>query len=226
MDGKWLHRSGAHSLIVFFNGWGMDEHPFAHLASFDYDVYMVCDYSQLSLPPDYSDVIRQYEDVNLVCWSMGVWVASRLLFDGCDLYKLRLAINGTMQPIHDKHGIPVKIYEDTMHSFSASVRERFFRRMCRKKELFIDFLKNRPHRTLENQLAELIALHAYTAEQPLAVKPFYMTVLISDDDRIMLTENQTAFWQNFENVRKIRLQGSHYLFKNWASWDELVVAVS
>ena len=36
MEYKWLSQKNNNKLIIFFNGWGMDEFPVKHLASDDY----------------------------------------------------------------------------------------------------------------------------------------------------------------------------------------------
>ena len=44
MEYKWLNRKNNSKLIVFFNGWGMDENIVAHLEFDEYDVLMFYDY--------------------------------------------------------------------------------------------------------------------------------------------------------------------------------------
>ena len=47
MEYKWLSQKNNNKLIIFFNGWGMDEFPVKHLASDDYDIIMFYKYHSL-----------------------------------------------------------------------------------------------------------------------------------------------------------------------------------
>ena len=52
MKYKWLVKKNNKSLIIFFNGWGMDESVVRHLESGSYDVLMFYDYNTLELDFD------------------------------------------------------------------------------------------------------------------------------------------------------------------------------
>ena len=49
MKYKWLNRNNNQKLIVFFNGWGIDENIVKHLDCEDYDVLMFYDYNTLDV---------------------------------------------------------------------------------------------------------------------------------------------------------------------------------
>ena len=53
MKYKWLNRENNDKLIVFFNGWGMDECVVKHLYPDDYDVLMFFDYTTLETDFDW-----------------------------------------------------------------------------------------------------------------------------------------------------------------------------
>ena len=72
---KWLNHKDNHKLIVFFNGWGMDECVVKHLECEDYNVLMFYDYNTLDVDFDFS-ILNIYPEKNLIAWSMGVMVAS------------------------------------------------------------------------------------------------------------------------------------------------------
>jgi len=44
----WLNKKENKKLIVFFNGWGMNETPVQHLAYNDFDVLILYDYRNLN----------------------------------------------------------------------------------------------------------------------------------------------------------------------------------
>lgn len=43
MNITWLEKKDSDSLIIFFNGWGMDEHSISHLKNDEYDILMFND---------------------------------------------------------------------------------------------------------------------------------------------------------------------------------------
>ena len=72
MQFHWLNKQNNDKLIVFFAGWSFDEHPFKFLDYGDFDVIIMYDYNKLDLPKiDFSN----YKNINLIAWSMGVFVA-------------------------------------------------------------------------------------------------------------------------------------------------------
>ena len=74
---KWLNKEGNNKLILFFNGWGMDENVVKHLDVEDYDILMFYDYN--TLDTDFSwELLNIYHEKNLIAWSMGVMVCSCL----------------------------------------------------------------------------------------------------------------------------------------------------
>lgn len=63
-------------LLLFFAGWAADETPFKQYRPKDMD-YMIC-YDYRTLDFDYS-IFDRYRQVNVVAWSMGVWMGSLIL---------------------------------------------------------------------------------------------------------------------------------------------------
>ena len=56
MKYKWLNKHQNNNIIVFFNGWGMDESVVHHLDFSDYDVVMFYDYNNLETDFDFSSI--------------------------------------------------------------------------------------------------------------------------------------------------------------------------
>ena len=90
----WI-KNNKQKLLLFFNGWGCDEHQFTHLKSDEYDVLMLNKYQHLELQDEVLDSIQTYQEVCVIAWSYGVWVAKYI----CDKYNLNIssavAVNGT-----------------------------------------------------------------------------------------------------------------------------------
>lgn len=215
---EWLHSNKMGQLVVFCNGWGMDRNPIAHLKAINFDVLMLYDYRTLDLPSHFLDELKAYHTVHLVGWSMGVWAGQSLFQEMRDRFVRKIAINGTLCPIDDRFGIPRKIFYDTLEVFDLSTRMKFYKRMCRERTNYKFFLSNKPGRDLASQKEELelLAERVGCAGSEGAI---FDEIVISDADWVIPTENQKKFWKGF-SVRN--LQGFHYPFLSWQSWDHLL----
>lgn len=206
MKYKWLNRKFTDNLIIFFNGWGMDENVVKHLNHENVDVVMFYDYNDLET--DFK-LPFEYKSIKLVAWSMGVMIASIVM----PLLKINLehsvAINGTLFPIDAEYGINPKIYDLTVNSFNENVRNQFVRNMFTNK----DTREFELIRTLDNQKSELIALKKYKSNTDFK----YDRVLISDNDKIIPTKNQVNYWKIGPN-----LKGGHCPFFSFKSWGEIL----
>ena len=201
MKYKWLNKENNERLIIFFNGWGMDESVVNHLEADDFDVIMFYDYNSLDI--DLS-VIEGYKEKYLIAWSMGVMVASLFNIE----YKSKTAVNGTLDPIHNEFGIPERIYNLTIKGFSPLGCKRFIQNMFNKK--VEDFSVNRE---FKEQKSELSALKGYKANKEFK----YDRVFISTEDKIIPTANQVKFWEINPNIT-----GGHAPFSQFKSWSELL----
>lgn len=205
MKYKWLNQKNNSKLIVFFNGWGMDESVVKHLDSEDYDVLMFYDYNVLDTDFDFSQ-LNNYPEKNLIAWSMGVMIGSMEKWKLKD-FTQTVAINGTLNPIDAKYGIHPKIYDLTIKGFNEKGRERFVSSMFEGK------VELESLRDLQEQHSELIALKNYTAD----VSFKFNKILISDNDKIIPTKSQVAYWGIEPN-----LNGGHCPFLQFKKWSELL----
>lgn len=218
MKMAWLHQQKRQELVLFLNGWGMDGGPVAHLGSNDFDVIMLYDYRDLTLPTDFDNILQNYSNRHLVAWSMGVWVGQKKFQGFKQCFESTLAINGTLCPIDDEYGIPQKIFRSTLEGFDEKTRIKFYRRMCREKSNLKQFLSCQPQRSVMEQKEELNFL-AENVECFGLEQSIYDEVLISDYDWVMPSENQVRFW---ENHQQHHIAGFHYLFPLFQSWDHIV----
>ena len=221
---KWLNKEGNNKLILFFNGWGMDENVVKHLDVEDYDVLMFYDYNTLDTDFDFES-LNFYPEKNLIAWSMGVMIGNKLapsltlpLGEGT-----KTAINGTLKPIDEEFGIHPKIYDLTIKGFSEKGRDRFVKSMFDTQPPPAFQAPSPLERDIENQHSELIALKeicklATSLTLPLGEgKSLYNKILISDNDKIIPTKSQVAFWEIEPN-----LKGGHCPFFQFKKWSELL----
>jgi biotin synthesis protein BioG len=149
---------------------------------------------------------------------MGVWAGQQVFSEYKDAFSAAIAINGTLSPIDDQYGIAPETIRATIDNFDEKGRKKFYQRMCRERKLLKAFLKHQPKRDLEDQKNELIALQ--NRVKPVAdISQLYTNVIVATDDYIMPTRNQLQFWPE-KRVKKV--DGSHFLFYSFGSWDELL----
>ena len=203
MKYKWLNRNGNREIIIFFNGWGMDENVVSHLQCDKYDVITFFDYNNLDTDFEFEE-LEKYSKKYLISWSMGVMVAS--------LFNLSvdksIAINGTLTPIDDNYGIPEKIYDLTEKGLTEASIKKFVSKMFLTSDMRFSC-----NRSFESRKNELSALKKYQSNKDFK----YDDVYISSYDKIIPTQNQVAFWNKEPN-----LKSGHCPFFEFSSWEELV----
>ncbi len=208
MEYKWLNQEVNNKIILFFNGWGMDEGVISNLLFEDYDVLMFYDYNTLKTDFDFKG-LNIYSKKYLVAWSMGVMTATLFDID----YESKTAINGTLKPIDDEFGIPKRIYNLTLKGFSPKGAEKFIKNMYKENCEDISPQYIYPQRSFENQKSELEALTHYEANE----KFKYDRVILSSEDKIIPTKNQVAFWGIEPNI-----ESGHSPFNHFKKWSELL----
>lgn len=189
-----IKKENCSRLILFFAGWGSDENLFKRKVKDGYD-YMICfDYQDLEF--DFTSIM-EYEEIIVLGWSMGVWVANTVLTKqrAKDL-KITKAVsfNGTIYPINDNKGIPVDIFKGTMESFSEKVLTKFRRRICGNTENTKEFLSHLPYRDIDSLKNELIALWRMLGQSNNISVLKWDTAVIGTSDKIFPYENQIAAW--------------------------------
>ena len=200
MKYKWLNKQNNENIIVFFNGWGMDEFVVKDLNPENYDVLMFYNYNSPVSEFDLN-LLNNYKKRHLIAWSMGVMTATLYNIN----WDTKTAINGTLKPVSDKFGIPVRIYELTLKNFSLLGAEKFFRAMFRD-----DVTPPKIKRDFEEQKTELAALKEYKGNENFK----YDRIIISSEDKIIPPKNQTAFWGIEPNI--VSGHAPFNLFKNWS----------
>lgn len=200
-----LHHTGQPRLLLFFAGWGADEHLFPYTPPAGYDLLLCYDYTDEAF--DYS-LLEPYTEIRLLAWSLGVWTAARTLSGHTDRLTQCLALNGTLHPIDDTRGIPSAIFEGTLVRFTKQNLYKFRRRMCGTAKELMTFMDHCPQRTPESLRAELAALHHRILSHP-EPQPFsWDHALIGAQDLIFPTTNQQNAWSD---VPQLVLPGvAHY----------------
>lgn len=197
-------------------GWGMDANPFRPLGATGVDVLMVSDYAQLS--PISLDELQSYTACHLVAWSMGVWVAGYLLQNQHNIFTTRIAIGGTLDPVHNAKGIPPESYDAIAGAFSKEALEAFYRSMFTNQQEVALFEQNKPSRATDNLLAELTGFASHYATAGSAPDIFTHKVITSRD-RVFPLKNQVRSWGR-KNATTLKL--SHFPFYTLGDWNAVL----
>lgn len=195
------YANGHSRLALIFAGWGMDAHPFAGLKRQGYDMAVVYDYAASASLPDW---LKQYSEICLIAWSYGVCMAERFLAANPWLpITLKVAVNGTPEPVNDNTGIPHSIYQGTLDGLSERSVYKFYRRICTDSNAFNSFKSAIPQRTLPSLKKELALFGSLPPTSPTD----WDIVYVSDNDAIIPATNQRNAWHSISDVRV--LDGGH-----------------
>lgn len=170
----------------------MDWRVFRHIRRHGYDILVIWDYSQLTF--DWS-VVASYDEICLVAWSMGVFVASVTIHEILPRITKSIAVCGTPDPINNTLGIPVEIYHGTAEGLNAGNLRKFHRRMCLDAEHYAAFREVAPRRDIVSLRDELYALETHTIFHAPQVCCWDMAI-IGRHDRIFPPTNQVRAWRD------------------------------
>lgn len=216
MELRWLNRTHNQECILFFNGWGMDPLPFSDIPFGAIDVLMAWDYRLPDTIP--LDTFAGYQAVHLVAWSMGVWVAATTLQQTASAFTTRTALAGTLDPVHNRWGLPVAAYDNMVDTFTQSNLANFYLSMFDNDTDHQRFLENKPCREVSELGKELIALR--TAYEKLGTAPDIFTqVLLTSRDQVFPVRNQIRSWKG---VPSKRMDWPHFPFYSLHDWQAML----
>lgn len=211
MQYKWLNKNNNKKIILFFNGWGMNETPVQHLKNDNFDVLMIYDYRSIDINLNQFN-LNEYEEKYLICWSMGVYAAN-LFKENLKDFDKKIAINGTNKVIDDEFGIPKRIYKVTVKFLNEDSCDKFIKNMFNDGKLNPNV---KITKTIEELRDELIAIQNLELNQELQ----FDKAIISSNDKIIPTQNQINFWQSKAEYKIIN--STHCPFEDYSSWQDLI----
>ena len=199
----------------------MDEKPFRHLSYGSHDILMFYDYKDLTIDNSVIQEANNYAESFLIAWSMGVWAANIFIKKFSNL-KSSIAINGTPFPIHDRFGIPKKVYDLTLNNMSNSVKSTFYKNMFNNDLKFSAFMDNQPQRDVTELKEELAKLRQMVENTQNENIQYFNKVIIGKEDKIISYKNQIRFWNQYPEILKIIIDEPHYVFSKFNSWNEVI----
>lgn len=209
-----IQNNNSSELIVFFNGWGMDEKSLQHIDAEGRDVLTLYDYSSEVILPEMS--LKTYKKAYVVAWSMGVFIANQLASQlGLNIEK-SIALCGSPYPVHNEYGISVKIFDITSKGLRLAGTDKFF------KQMFIGIdnpLFNRPERELMEQITELENLKKVSIDAE--KEPFSWDVaVVGIKDRIFPSKSLISYWEG--KTKLIKDSIPHYPFDKYDTWNKIL----
>jgi biotin synthesis protein BioG len=208
--------TGNKKLILFFAGWSASPALFTHLeVPSDFDLAICYDYRNFDFDLDLSP----YDDLKVVAWSLGVWVAEKMIFEHPACYTDTIAINGTPTPIDDRLGIPVDIFDATLRNITPDGLTHFNRRMFGSRSVMEMFkeVETRGVDELEDELRHLAdSIRRYRSNVGICWKK----AILGTDDKIFPFGNMFCYWTNMSEIQTI--EAPHYPFLVWKRWNEII----
>lgn len=234
--------NGNKKAILFFNGWGMDQHPFRHLSHNGYDFIMFYDYSTLhfsNCPVSgiceegcmdeciMQQIFSRYREIYIIGWGFGVWCASAAF----DKYLIRLghlghfhelkfwakikraiAINGTLIPISRTWGITPQSYDKTVAGLPDNTIMEKFLHHMCHTKKEYDFYMANAPQRDASQAKEELV----TIKENLFLSNSltWDTAIIGDNDIIFKTPRQKLFWENYSNISDGYIPGTRRRFRH------------
>jgi len=200
-------------LIIFFNGWGMDDSLLKHFNT-DKDILIFYDYRSDVKLPELS--LKNYDEVYVVAWSMGVFMANQLAPKlGLSITK-SIALCGSPYPVDDAFGIRTKVYDMTCKGLRIAGTDKFFTQMFAGQE---SPLFSRPEREFMEQIDELENLKTVSID---AEKESFKwdVAVVGMKDRIFPPKNLISYWEG--KTRLIQDDMPHYPFDKYDSWTKIL----
>lgn len=206
-----LRKNKSDELILLFNGWGMDEKPFAMMKSFR-DILFVSNYNNLNFDFDFSP----YKKIILLAFSAGVFM-SAYLKDKLPKLDLKIAINGTLHLFDLQNGIDQKTLEE-MHNLTMENVLELRAKLILSEAHFRLFNQNQPLRDLKSSLDELKMLEKYYCDKTVSLD--FDKVIMGEHDKIIHYENQIKAWSGINNIKTVN--GGHFSFYLFKDFDEII----
>ena len=209
MKVEFIHKAEENSrLILIFTGWSAEPDMHADVSLDTWDVAVVYDYSDLTLP---ETLLDGYYTVYLFAWSLGVFAAERTL----DPKRITAAyaINGTPLPVSDKFGIPIGIFMGTADNLTPRNLNKFRRRMMPAKETCDRVFPNDENAEQTESLRKGLYTVASTASEAVPAKSWrlpWTRAYIGANDKIFPPENMKRCWSLDPDVQTVQTDWTHY----------------
>lgn len=193
-------------LIVFFNGWGMDNKAVNHLTiPKNYEVKIVNFPYNLD-----SSIFKNYEEIIAIGWSFGSYYLSRYLNKNNIKLDKIISINGVPETIGE-FGIPERIFEATLKNLTPETLKEFYSNIGIDSE---SLFSNKDFQSIKEELQ-------YFKDNYSPEKNSFTKAFIGKKDKIIPTLRQKKYYDN-HNTEIAIIQCPHYPFNFFKSWSDII----
>lgn len=216
MHQRWISKKQNPTCILFFNGWGMDGNAIGHLECHEFDVCMFNNYDNME---PIRENLAGYQNIVVIAWSFGVWAAEQVMSQSDITVYKSIALNGTSCPVHDRYGIPVKIFAMTLQGWNETSKVKFNRRMMGENNPNNDYERFVPSRSSADQKEELQAIDAIYKNNVQQMD--WDVALVGINDLIFPPTNQLNWWTGKTTITETDLP--HFPFAGLQRWEQLII---
>ena len=204
---------GSKDLIVFFAGWGCDDHQFTNLHDVK-DVLILYDYQDLSLDFDFSP----YAHIDIIAYSAGVFIAS-VMADELPHVRQKVAVCGNPYLFDETLGISqatVQVFREITLDNYLEFRRKY---MVFTDEEYEKYNRLQSLRTIESCASELEALQQMYVTKKFKINPVFTKALVAENDLIFKLSAQQKFYQNKLRIIK---NAKHHIFFRFDSFEDML----
>ncbi|WP_130890973.1 MULTISPECIES: pimeloyl-ACP methyl esterase BioG family protein [Fusobacterium] len=193
-------------LILFFNGWGMDENIISHL-----DIPSGYTLKTINFPYDINSAIfQQYNEVIPVGWSFGSYYLAKYLTENNIKCKKVISLNGSPEMI-GKNGISEGVFNLTLDTLTPDTLLKFYGNMG------IDDTFSPSKKNFQDIKDEL----QYFKDHYVPQKNVFTHAFIGKKDKIIPVSRQKKYFETNETAFT-EITCGHYPFSAIKSWDILI----
>lgn len=198
------------NLILFFNGWGMDERVIEDVAiPKNYKLEVI------NFPYEVNTEFEKYNEIILIGWSFGCYYLTKWLTLNREMLNMSkvkkiVAINGNGEII-GKFGITPKIFEFTLSTLTPDSLLKFYKNMGIKDDFKV------PKKEFEKIKYEL----EYFKNNYEPLKNIFTEAIIGKEDKIVQYARQKKYCE-IEKIFYKELEIGHYPFDFIKNWREII----
>lgn len=202
---KFISKNDEPRLILIFADWATDWHIFEGLEHPGYDIAVISNYSDLSFKwrPFFN-----YDEIVLIGWGFGVFIASLTAHEIMPRVTLRIAVNGTLDAVSDTRGMHLLLFDKLRNNLTPSNLWQYWRRMAQSADDYAQLLDCRPSRTISSLIAELQEIDTQLIFHAPQITDWDFAIA-GRQDVIFPHDNQAVAWDGICPV--ISVSKSHYI---------------
>lgn len=192
-------------LILFFNGWGMDDNVIKQLnCPLHYELKIVNFPYKVHINQD------KYEEIIAIGWSFGCYYLTKYLIKTKLFCKEIIAINGH-NSLLGNYGINPKMFDLTLKTLTPQTLLKFY------KNMDIDSSFRIPQKDFLSLKMELQYFKDNYQELPF----IFTKAFIGDKDKIIPAYKQEKLFIQ-KNIPVYKLSGGHYLWHKINNWQYFI----